>query len=89
MSVEIFICESCDTAAFPPRLLCPRCGCRHFRSETVEHATLENFCDRGEVKLGTVRVPQGPLLIVRLYGDPTRGSRVALDEDGNVPVARA
>lgn len=89
MSARVFVCESCGRAVFPRRLLCPVCGARSFRDEHVETATLEDFSDRGEVKLGAVRAPSGPLLIARLEGDPQRGGEVSLDEDGDVPVARA
>ena len=90
MSARVFVCESCRRAVFPRRLLCPDCGGREFRDEQVETATLEDFSDRGEVKLGAVRAPSGPLLIARVEGsDPKRGGVVLLDEDGDVPVARA
>ena len=89
MSARVFVCASCGRAVFPRRLLCPDCGGREFRDEQVETATLEDFSDRGEVKLGAVRAPSGPLLIARLEGDPRRGGEVSLGEDGDVPVARA
>lgn len=89
MSARVFVCESCGRAVFPRRLLCPDCGGRAFRDEHVDTATLEDCSDRGEVKLGAVRVPSGPLLIARVEGDPQRGGTVSLDEDGDVPVARA
>ena len=89
MSARVFVCASCGRAVFPRRLLCPGCGGREFRDEQVETATLEDFSDRGEVKLGAVRAPSGPLLIARVEGDPRRGGEVSLDEDGDVPVARA
>jgi uncharacterized OB-fold protein len=89
VSARVFVCESCGRAVFPRRLLCPDCGGRAFRDEHVETATLEDYADRGEVKLGAVRAPSGPLLIARVEGDPRRGGEVSLDEDGDVPVARA
>jgi uncharacterized OB-fold protein len=89
VSARVFVCESCGRAVFPRRLLCPDCGGRGFRDEQVETATLEDFSDRGEVKLGAVRAPSGPLLIARVEGVPKRGGKVSLDEDGDVPVARA
>lgn len=89
MSARVFVCESCGRAVFPQRLLCPGCGGRGFREEPVDTGVLEDFSDRGEVKLGFVRLAQGPLLVARVEGEPTRGAEVALDEDGEIPVARA
>ena len=89
MSARIFVCDDCGRAVFPRRLLCPDCGGRTFRDEQVETGKLEDFSDRGDVKLGAVRVAAGPLLIARVEGEPRRGSQVSLAEDGDVPVARA
>ena len=85
----IVVCASCGTAMFPPRLLCPECGGRDLREERVESGILEDFADRGEVKLGQVRA-RGAVLIARVEVDePQRGSEVRLDWDGDIPVARA
>jgi uncharacterized OB-fold protein len=85
----IFVCESCGKEMFPRRLLCPQCGGRDFREERVERATLEDFADRGEVKLGQVRA-RDAILIARVEIDePQRGMQVTLEMDGGVPVARA
>jgi len=89
VSARIFVCESCGRAVFPRRLLCPDCGGSAFRDEQIETGTLEDFSDRGEVKLGVVRAAAGPLLIARVEGEPRRGGEVSLDEDGDVPVAHA
>jgi uncharacterized OB-fold protein len=88
VSLDVYVCGSCGHAVFPRRLLCPRCGTRDWREEPVESGTLEGLADRGEVKLGAVRVASGPLVIARVEGDPQPGSDVALDADGDVPVAR-
>ncbi len=85
----IFVCESCGRATFPRRLLCPECGGREFREERVDAGTLEDVADRGEVKVGIVRVAQGPVLVARVEGDAARGAQVRLEMDGEVPVARA
>lgn len=85
----IWVCESCGRATFPRRLLCPECGGREFREEPVEGATLEDFSDRGEVKLGQVRA-RGAVLIARVEIDePQRGMPVQVDFDGEIPVAHA
>lgn len=89
MSLTVYVCESCGGATFPRRLLCPRCGGRAFRDEPVERGTLEGVGDRGAVRVGAVRTAAGPLAIVRIEGDAQTGAEVALDADGEVPVARA
>jgi len=89
VSLRVFVCGSCGRAAFPQRLLCPDCGARDWREEPVESGVLEAVADRGEVRLGAVRTPLGPLAIARVEGDAQAGTEVALDEDGEVPVARA
>ena len=85
----IFVCESCGKTMFPRRLLCPQCGGREFRDEQVETATLDDFADRGDVKLGQVRA-RDAIVIARVEVDePQRGMRVTLSMDDGVPVARA
>lgn len=85
----IFVCESCGKTMFPRRLLCPHCGGRDFREEQVETATLEDFADRGDVKLGQVRA-RDAIVIARVEIDePQRGMQVTLSLDGGVPVAGA
>ena len=89
MSLRIYVCGSCGRAAFPQRLLCPDCGDRDWSEERVEAGVLEAVADRGEVRVGAVRTPLGPLAIVRLEGNADVGAGVSLDEEGDVPVARA
>ena len=88
MSLRVAVCGSCGNASFPPPYLCPRCGAREWREEQVESGTLEAVSDRGEVRVGAVRLPQGPVAIARVEGDAQAGAEVALSEDGDVPVAR-
>ncbi len=89
MSLRIAVCGSCGSASFPPPFLCPACGAREWHEEQVATGTLEAVADRGEVRLGAVRLPQGPLAIARVEGDAQAGAEVELSEDGYVPVARA
>lgn len=89
MSLRVAVCGSCGRASFPPPLLCPACGARDAREERAESGTLEAVADRGETRLGAVRLPQGPLAIARVEGGAEPGAAVRLDEDGEVPVARA
>lgn len=87
MSLRIVVCGSCGQASFPPPFLCPNCGARDWREEEVASGTLESVADRGEVRLGAVRLPQGPLAIARVEGDAQTGDEVSLTQDGDVPVA--
>ena len=89
MSLRVFVCGSCGRAAFPERLLCPQCGGRDWHEERVRSGVLEAVADRGEVRVGAVRLPLGPLAIARVEGDAQAGAEVSLDEDGEVPVASA
>lgn len=88
MSLHVFICGSCGRAVFPERLLCPDCGARNWREERVDSGVLESVADRGDVRVGIVRTPPGPVAIVRVEGAAREGAEVPLDEDGQVPVAR-
>jgi len=89
VSLRAVTCGSCGRTSFPPPFLCPVCGAREWREEEVASGTLEAVADRGEVRLGAVRLPQGPLAIARVEGDAQVGAEVSLSEDGDVPVARA
>jgi uncharacterized OB-fold protein len=88
VSLRVAVCGACGRASFPPPFLCPACGAGDWREEEVATGTLEATSDRGDVRLGAVRLPQGPLAIARLEGDAQAGAEVSLDEDGDVPVAR-
>ena len=89
MTLEIPVCDACGRAVFPERLLCPVCGARSWRREPVAAGVLEAAAARGEVRVGAVRTPLGPLAIVRVAGDAQPGDEVTLSEDGGVPVAGA
>lgn len=88
MSVRIPTCTGCGRAVFPRRLLCPDCGGAEWRDEPAASGVLEAITERGEVRVGAVRTPLGPLLIARVEAEHRPGDEVTLDEDGDVPVAR-
>lgn len=87
MSLAVFVCTGCGRAVFPRRLLCPDCGGADWREEAVEHGVLEAVTER-DARVGAVRTPQGPLAVARVESGAQVGSSVALDQDGDVPVAR-
>jgi len=87
VSLRVFVCEGCGRAVFPRRLLCPDCGVAAWRDEQVEAGVLEAVTARGDVRVGAVRTPLGPLVIARVEGEQPAGAEVSLDADGDVPVA--
>jgi uncharacterized protein len=87
VTLPIVVCGACGRAAFPPPYLCPRCGAREWRDEQAAFGTLEEVVERGQVRLGEVRLPQGPLVIARIEGDVRVGVEVELSLDHDVPVA--
>lgn len=87
MSLRVFVCEGCGRSVFPRRLLCPDCGGAEWRREPVEAGVLEAVTERGGVRVGAVRTPLGPLVVVRVEGEQEPGTEVPLGEDGDIPVA--
>lgn len=89
MSLHVFVCTACSRAVFPRRLLCPDCGGAEWRREPVDAGVLEAVTEGGDVRVGAVRTPLGPLAVVRVEGEQQPGAEVHLGEDGDVPVAGA
>ena len=91
------VCARCGYAAFPERLLCPRCGARWWQSrearEGIVEATtaLRRAPGRDHdppVALALVRLAEGPLVVVRLEREAGRGEAVALSLDSSgAPIA--
>ena len=81
--LEIQHCERCGTNAFPDRLWCPGCGggqLRHVAAgpgRVEEETTLRRSAE--PVRLGTVRLHSGPLVIARLATEAHAGMQVRLD----------
>ena len=81
--LEIQRCERCGTSAFPDRLWCPGCGADQLRHTAAgpgrveEETTLRRLTE--PVRLGTVRLQAGPLVIARLAARAETGSEVRLD----------
>lgn len=90
MSLPIPVCSACGTATYPAPLLCPSCAASSWRFEPAETGVLEGctVTARNGLSVGLVRVPSGPLAVVRVEGGPQAGDEVALSQDGLVPVAR-
>jgi uncharacterized OB-fold protein len=81
--LEIQHCERCGTSAFPDRLWCPGCGAPELQhapagpGRVEEETTLRRAAE--PVRLGTVRLDSGPMVIVRLATDAGAGTQVRLE----------
>lgn len=87
MSLPVPVCAACRAAAFPPRVLCPRCGGAEWIAEPVESGIVEAVTERDGTRIAAVRTPLGPVVIVRLETDARPGDSVSLATTGFVPVA--
>jgi uncharacterized OB-fold protein len=96
--LTVWECAGCRRIVFPRRLLCPDCGSAAWRrrraeSGRVEEVTLVRRAPGrtllAPVRLGSVRLEVGPLVVARLEPAASAGMRVRLREDNGVPVAVA
>jgi len=94
--VPVAVCSACGRAAFPARLLCPRCGANDWRTEEAHEGVVEEttFLRRAPggplpepVPLGTVRLDGGVLVVARLGPAMRPGESVRLEYRDGVPVA--
>jgi uncharacterized OB-fold protein len=83
IELEIQRCARCGTSAFPDRLWCPACGAGEFRHAAAgpgrveEETALRRSAE--PVRIGTVRLEAGPLIIARLASDTGAGTHVWLE----------
>jgi uncharacterized OB-fold protein len=81
--LEIQRCARCGASAFPDRLWCPGCGADELRhapagpGRVEESTTLRRSAE--PVRLGTVRLDAGPLVIARLAKLTGAGTQVRLE----------
>ena len=81
--LQIQRCQRCGTSVFPDRLWCPGCGAGEFRHQPAgpgrveEETTLRRSAE--PVRLGTVRLDSGPLVIARLSRHARAGTQVHLE----------
>jgi uncharacterized OB-fold protein len=85
MSFSVPVCNACGRAVFPPRVLCPACNGREWTAQETG-GVVEEVTERDGTRIASVRTDLGPVVIARLEADVPRGSSVALDADGGVPV---
>ncbi len=87
--LQIQSCERCGTNAFPDRLWCPGCGAAELRHAPAGPGNVEQETGLRRpppkapqdepVRLGTVRLQAGPLVIARLSRDARAGAHVRLE----------
>lgn len=91
------MCAGCGRAAFPAPAWCTACGGDRWREEELGAGTVEEttFLRRAPgrtldhaVRLGSVRLDVGPVVVARLLPGAASGIRVWLELDDGVPVAR-
>jgi uncharacterized protein len=81
--LQIQRCERCEANVFPDRLWCPGCGASTWQQvpagpgRVEEETTLRRSAE--PVRLGTVRLETGPLVIARLATQATAGTEVRLE----------
>jgi uncharacterized OB-fold protein len=81
--LQVQRCERCGTSAFPDRLWCPGCGAPTLRhvpagpGRVEEETTLRRSAE--PIRLGTVRLDSGPLIIARLDAGANAGIQVRLE----------
>jgi uncharacterized OB-fold protein len=78
-------CEACGTNVFPDRLWCPGCGAGTLRhvpagpGRVEEETTLRRASTPEPIRLGTVRLDSGPVVIARLSEQARAGTPVHLE----------
>ena len=93
--VSVSACASCEWKGLPERLWCPRCGSDRVGSFQAVEGTLEEITIArraagadGPVRVASVRIEGGGVLIARLEHEGRVGDVVALEDEGGAAVAR-
>lgn len=83
--LQIQRCERCGVSVFPERLWCPGCGAGELGhmaagpGQVEQETTLRRAPTPEPVRLGTVRLDSGPLVIARLENRTGAGTQVRLE----------
>ena len=89
--LQIMRCLDCGEAVFPDRLRCPQCGGGSSTRVPAGPARVEEETtllrppveDEAQVRIGSVRLDTGPMLVVRLARLARAGARVTVDESAD------
>jgi uncharacterized OB-fold protein len=94
--VAISLCPVCDWKGLPERLWCPNCGHDHVGVALVHGGRLAETTtvrravgDTPGVRIGTVLLPEGGIVIARLEPEAQTGEQVRLFTDEGAAVARS
>ena len=93
---SVCLCEGCGWAGMPWRDWCPVCGSAYVRAARVHVGTVEEttIVRKGAgpagatVRVASVRLDGGGVVIARLEGGAGEGSRARLLDDDGAVVAR-
>jgi uncharacterized OB-fold protein len=96
--LQVVVCGSCGQVAFPPPLLCPRCGAQDWTEEPAGTGVAEQLTElrrvagselEQPVRLAAVRLARGPAVIARAAPDVAAGAtvRIRLDPEDGAPCA--
>lgn len=85
--LSISVCARCGHPAYPRRELCPRCHSPRWTLEPAGPGTLEETTvveravgvGSAGVKLASIRLDRGPVVIAGLEAPPEAGMRVSLE----------
>jgi uncharacterized OB-fold protein len=87
--LQIFRCGGCGLHLFPERLRCPRCGGVRFDRVPAGPGRVEEQTRlRDGVRLGSVRLDAGPVVVARLEGDPSGEVILEQHADGAISNRR-
>jgi uncharacterized OB-fold protein len=89
--LAIMRCSACGVTAFPDRLRCPHCGTDAFTHVAAGPGLVEEEtmlprlpAKEGEaVRIGSVRLDAGPMLVVRLAPRTGAGARVTVEQNAD------
>lgn len=96
--LEIPVCAACGLAAFPPHLMCSRCGAMAWHAEVAARGIAEEITllrravgsdpNAPPIALASIRTELGPTVIARLDGSVAAGDDVELEMARGVIHAR-
>ena len=85
--LQITRCNKCGTTWFPERLRCSICGSVDFKRIPAGEGEVEQKTTvRAGVRLASVRLDAGPIVIARLNETTKTGARVRLEQDATAAI---